>query len=228
MLSVPNADPPGSSAHARSATACRTHRLYRMDCTEYDMLRARAAGHCEMCGVPGSETALGRLVIDHAHEYGPGAVRGLLCSSCNSALGVADRGSSAARQQFQAYMANAWFMQIAAWARTAGNLFWERPQDGFQVLEAARRYSAVLVVEQLLGFPPTMAVHTAVSPGRVALCASATFSAPDLKVRIVVSHGTTRVLVIEEMTVELAGHDPAKFSSTSDVTRYLRAARSAA
>jgi hypothetical protein len=44
-------------------------------------------GHCEICGRLAEEAHAGkRLAIDHSHETG--AVRGLLCAACNTAIGL--------------------------------------------------------------------------------------------------------------------------------------------
>ena len=51
-----------------------------------DALRRWQDGACAMCGA-----SRGRLLVDHCHRTG--AVRGLLCTSCNTAEGL---GSSAA------------------------------------------------------------------------------------------------------------------------------------
>lgn len=43
-------------------------------------------GLCALCKIPGRTGKLGRLSVDHCHVTG--RVRGLLCSPCNSAIGV--------------------------------------------------------------------------------------------------------------------------------------------
>lgn len=64
------------------APSCR-HRLYRFTCEEFDRLQERSGGHCEICRKPGGD--YGRpLVIDHDHDVGRWAVRGLICQGCNS------------------------------------------------------------------------------------------------------------------------------------------------
>lgn len=106
---------------------CKTHTLYRMDCAEFDALRLRAAGCCEICGIPAEETPAKSLVIDHDHRYGMGAVRGMLCNRCNTKLGVAEGRQNSvlllARDKLLApYLRNAWHMQIVRWARTRDGL----------------------------------------------------------------------------------------------------------
>jgi hypothetical protein len=49
---------------------------------QYEALRSRANGACEVCG-----SNSGQMDIDHDHKTGK--VRGILCSWCNRALGMA-------------------------------------------------------------------------------------------------------------------------------------------
>lgn len=60
------------------------HRTYYLDCAAFDALLGRANGACEICGAAASAQYNGKLVIDHDHAHGWGAVRGLLCSRCNA------------------------------------------------------------------------------------------------------------------------------------------------
>jgi Recombination endonuclease VII len=86
-----------------------------MSCREYTALLARAAGHCEACGTPVQESGLKQLIIDHDHRYGVDAVRGLICSSCNTALGNMEHRRPIAElhyiPQFAEYIRKAWFVQ---------------------------------------------------------------------------------------------------------------------
>lgn len=65
------------------ATKRREHlkRKYGITPEKFDEMSASQNGACAVCG------STERLVIDHDHETG--AVRGLLCNSCNLALGLA-------------------------------------------------------------------------------------------------------------------------------------------
>jgi hypothetical protein len=73
--------------HQPPAPKCQTHKLYLLSCADYDELVERASGRCEICQIRGEDTAHGMLHIDHDPARGIGAVRGLLCSPCNTNLG---------------------------------------------------------------------------------------------------------------------------------------------
>lgn len=65
------------------------HRKYHISLEDYKDLFIQQNGKCKICGTEGSVRASAQhtmpLVIDHCHESGK--VRGLLCHTCNSALG---------------------------------------------------------------------------------------------------------------------------------------------
>lgn len=66
-------------------------KMYGLTLEQYDEMLARQNHACAICGEPESRTRKGKLlalVVDHDHETGD--VRGLLCASCNSVLGLAD------------------------------------------------------------------------------------------------------------------------------------------
>lgn len=69
------------------------HKLYRLNCDDYDRLVAHADGRCQICKALPEETGHGYLVVDHDAQVGQWAVRGLLCSDCNSALPCGTRPS---------------------------------------------------------------------------------------------------------------------------------------
>lgn len=81
-------DQPKTSARKRitqhSPPGQRCHHLdfHGLTCDQYNVLRARAVGHCEICGIAEEETPRG-LVIDHFQGRGSRFVRGLLCDRCN-------------------------------------------------------------------------------------------------------------------------------------------------
>jgi len=58
---------------------------YNISQKEYNFLFAHQEGKCKICNTHQSELAK-KLVVDHCHETNH--VRGLLCSSCNLALGL--------------------------------------------------------------------------------------------------------------------------------------------
>lgn len=60
--------------------ACVRHSAYRLTCEQFDAIRERSAGGCEVC-----TTAPGTY-LDHDHEHHHGGARGLVCPSCNSRL----------------------------------------------------------------------------------------------------------------------------------------------
>lgn len=63
-----------------------SHKVYDMSCDDYDQLVSDAGGRCQICQVAAHETNRGFLVIDHDAKVGQWAVRGLLCSDCNTAI----------------------------------------------------------------------------------------------------------------------------------------------
>lgn len=74
------------STHRQPASACTTHRLYGLTCDDYDRLIERADNSCETCGIRAEDTPHGVLHIDHDATVSLYAVRGLLCSRCNTNL----------------------------------------------------------------------------------------------------------------------------------------------
>lgn len=77
--------------HATPGNTCNHFQKYRLTCDEYDRLRARSEGRCELCQTPEDETPRGALVIDHFQGGGVFFVRGLLCDKCNSVMSRHDR-----------------------------------------------------------------------------------------------------------------------------------------
>ncbi|MDQ2650901.1 MAG: endonuclease VII domain-containing protein [Actinomycetota bacterium] len=58
-------------------------RTYGLTADQVDEMLERQSGGCAVCGV--LPDTLGKLHLDHCH--GTGAIRGLLCQSCNQAIG---------------------------------------------------------------------------------------------------------------------------------------------
>lgn len=60
-------------------------RMYGISLTEYDQLLDGQGGVCAICGKTPTENGM-RLSVDHDHTTGK--VRGLLCDTCNFAIGA--------------------------------------------------------------------------------------------------------------------------------------------
>ena len=78
---------------AAANRAVNLRRWYGISVEEYDALLKAQGGMCAICKRPetrriGPEGGTRPLSVDHDHETN--AVRGLLCSRCNSALGMLD------------------------------------------------------------------------------------------------------------------------------------------
>lgn len=58
---------------------------YGITIEEYEALYEAQDGLCAICGETPESDRWNRLAVDHCHETGQ--VRGLLCGSCNRALG---------------------------------------------------------------------------------------------------------------------------------------------
>lgn len=179
---------PGADAQHGPHT-CDTHRLYGMDCAEFEALRARAAGRCEMCGIHEEETPLGKLAVDHAHEYGPTAVRGLVCSQCNSVLGVAESRMTFVQRLYAKdadgelwianYLRRAWFIQVAEWARAADGLFGFPDFPDQRYRETMLRRPVVARLRAGLGVEPTVTLECTIGRGVVLVSLVAEFVTAD-------------------------------------------------
>lgn len=69
---------------------CHHAKEHLITCDEYDALRARAQGRCEICRTPEADTKRGQLVIDHYEDNTTWYVRGLLCDRCNQVMSCHD------------------------------------------------------------------------------------------------------------------------------------------
>lgn len=76
--------------HSASGNTCHHFIYHRLTCDEYDELRLRAAGRCELCNIPEGESGGRRLVVDHFEGGGLRLVRGLICDRCNSIMSCLD------------------------------------------------------------------------------------------------------------------------------------------
>lgn len=77
--------------HATPGNTCNHFAKYGMTCNDYDRLRSRANGRCELCETPEAQTVRGALIIDHFQDRDLFFVRGLLCDRCNSVMSRHDR-----------------------------------------------------------------------------------------------------------------------------------------
>lgn len=99
--------------HNPAGKTCHHYARYRLTCDEFDALRVRSGGCCEICKTPEGQTASKKLCIDHYSRSGVSYVRGLLCNRCNTVMACLDGNKpwganriweDAARQ----YMAATW------------------------------------------------------------------------------------------------------------------------
>lgn len=61
-------------------------RMYGITLSEYNTIRKEQHNCCKICGTHEHKQIHKKLVVDHCHSSG--AVRGLLCNNCNTALGL--------------------------------------------------------------------------------------------------------------------------------------------
>jgi Recombination endonuclease VII len=104
------------------------HRRYLLTCEDYAELPGADTRTCALCGVPESETAARKLLIDHDSTRGYWAARGLLCGKCNT---VYERLNSNAARRYEE----------AAWWRRLPPIMDEPPRDVGAVV--GRTYQAV-------------------------------------------------------------------------------------
>ena len=67
----------------RAAKSADLKKCFGIGIAEYDALFAMQNGVCAICGSPPGKRA---LHVDHCHATG--VIRGLLCGSCNTSLGL--------------------------------------------------------------------------------------------------------------------------------------------
>lgn len=97
-----------SARHRIRGRRC-PHDAYLMSCDQYDELRAVADDRCQICGCDGASTNHGFLVIDHHAELGMWAVRGILCSDCNSHR--LPKSDPASDRVVRRYLAGSWYLR---------------------------------------------------------------------------------------------------------------------
>lgn len=74
--------------HARQQDRRRRHQVYGLAEGAYEELLRQQGGRCAICGTDRPKGPGKRLHIDHDHIAG--RIRGLLCSFCNVAIGLAN------------------------------------------------------------------------------------------------------------------------------------------
>lgn len=62
------------------------YRTYGITDSDYQAMYAAQGGVCRICGEGQSHTRFKALCVDHCHRTG--RVRGLLCSACNTSIGL--------------------------------------------------------------------------------------------------------------------------------------------
>lgn len=62
---------------------------YGLSIAKYDDMVTAQDNKCGICGTAGGDTRSTRLFVDHNHTTGE--VRGLLCSGCNTAIGILEK-----------------------------------------------------------------------------------------------------------------------------------------
>lgn len=63
-------------------------KIYSITAQEYNFLFEKQQGCCDICGTHQTELKR-RLAVDHCHTTG--SIRGLLCTSCNTHLGIYEK-----------------------------------------------------------------------------------------------------------------------------------------
>lgn len=85
--------------------SCFAHKSYWLTCSQYDALLKRGNGRCEICYRHHVENHCSVPHIDHDHNWGRWAVRGLLCARCNIALDYPVMG-----KHRDLYLAGSWYL----------------------------------------------------------------------------------------------------------------------
>ena len=115
--------------------SCSAHLLYWLTCGQYDGLLRRSNFACEICGHSHAENTNARKPhIDHDHDHGPWAVRGLLCHTCNVSL---DYPSMATKRD--AYLRSAWYLAVLAEAGVPVGRIPAEPPIGTCAVDVADR-----------------------------------------------------------------------------------------
>jgi hypothetical protein len=78
---------------------CKLKLKYNMTVEQYDKMFEKQNGLCAICGRPQNSKT---LAVDHNHNTGK--IRGLLCSSCNTALGYIENWAVKFEKQIKEYL----------------------------------------------------------------------------------------------------------------------------
>jgi hypothetical protein len=200
-----------------------------MECVEFEALRGRAAGCCEACGVLEEEAGLGRLIIDHDHRYGREAVRGLICSACNSQLSVLENyhpyKELAADRRFETYLSRAWFAQVARFVKVAGRLPYPPEQDVRRLMESALRAHSLVRLQKAVQQHPELDVIRFGGPGDLRVSVQATYrtATPSryvVRVTLPRLQGTT--FAFRDMSIERQGSPTETYTDLTAGLRTLR------
>jgi hypothetical protein len=150
--------------HPRPRKTC-AHQTYALTCPEFDELCDWAGHSCQLCGSDGGPRR--RLVIDHDHGRGDWAVRGILCSECNTKLGRLENNMKVTVdvEAARSYLANPWIDKVVDPAAmmlqpepelgktvpvtVAITRWWGRFPSGWQVMYAKPGMSSLLTWGQL-------------------------------------------------------------------------------
>lgn len=91
-----HSDPPNrhtENRHVGPGRTCHHFQRFGLTCDEYDDLRKRADGRCEICRRAEAELSRPGLVIDHWECPDAFFIRGLICQRCNSVMARHDRSA---------------------------------------------------------------------------------------------------------------------------------------
>ena len=215
--------------HIHDGLPCSKHRTYKMGCREFDALLARAAGHCEACGIPTEESGLQQLIIDHDHRYGWEAVRGLICSSCNQQLGGMEHrlpiGEQYYTPQFAEYIRKAWFVQRSRLAL----LLEPDPDAADQNVVTRSVLTFVRRITTVTGQQPEVTLYRTDAPGALQLRAlvhhvTADHAAIECYTRLAVRNASQQEIEIESLRVR-HHHVDDWFDGIPAAVKHLKEAR---
>lgn len=218
-----------SVEHIHGGIPCGTHRTYKMGCREFTALLARAAGHCEACGIPTEESGIKQLIIDHDHRYGVEAVRGMICSSCNTALGNQEHTRPLAERhyivQFAEYIRKAWFVQRSRLALL------QEPDPEAEGQDRLTRsvLTFVRTLTTATGQQPEVTLYRTDAPGALQLRAmvrhvTADHAGIECRTRLVVRNASQQEIEIESIRVRFH-HVDDWFDGMPSAVKHIKEAR---